>query len=253
MLNNLCLMLFVWCVSANLAIATSLAQQVKSLKPMIVGVGSYLPTRRPPQSIGGTGFVVGNGQYILTNHHVIPTIDTDKKEQISVISGSGKQARGHKVTLVAFDALYDIAILKLKKGRLPALKLGDDKGVQEGHDIFFIGFPIGRVLGIFPVTHRGIVSAITPNVIPQESASALTPALIRRLRDPFGTFQLDATAYPGNSGSPVFNTQGAVIGIINKVLIKESKESILAKPSGITYAIPIHFAKQLLQQHGIRY
>jgi len=238
---------------AHGAAATSLVQHVATLKPAIVAVGSYLPTRRPPQSILGTGFVIGNGQYILTNAHVIPDINQSEREQLSVISGTGKKAKIHKVTLVATDTLYDIAVLKLKKGRLPAVILGDDARVKEGEDIFFMGFPIGQILGVFSVTHRGIISAITPNVIPQASARALTPALIKKLRDPFGAFQLDATAYPGNSGSPVFNAQGAVIGMVNKVFIKESKETILSKPSGITYAIPIHFAQQLLQQHKIAY
>jgi serine protease Do len=63
-------------------------------------------------------------------------------------------------------------------------------------------------------------------------------------------FQLDATAYPGNSGSPVFDPDtGEVIGIINMVLVKAGKESVLAQPSGITYAIPAsHLATMIAAQ-----
>ena len=65
-------------------------------------------------------------------------------------------------------------------------------------------------------------------------------------------FQLDATAYPGNSGSPLYNPDtGAVIGIVNKVFVQESKENVLQKPSGISYAIPIRYARALLAKAGL--
>jgi len=67
------------------------------------------------------------------------------------------------------------------------------------------------------------------------------------MRNPFMVFQLDATAYPGNSGSPVYEPQtGRVIGVINSVFVKESRESILQKPSGISYAIPSAYVHSLL-------
>ncbi|MCB1737317.1 MAG: serine protease, partial [Gammaproteobacteria bacterium] len=60
--------------------------------------------------------------------------------------------------------------------------------------------------------------------------------------------------YPGNSGSPVYHPEtGAVIGIINKVFVKETKEMVIEKPSGITYAIPIKFAKDLLRANKVEY
>ena len=63
-------------------------------------------------------------------------------------------------------------------------------------------------------------------------------------------FQLDATAYPGNSGSPVFELDnGRVVGVINSVLVKETRESVLSNPSGITYAIPAKYIQQLLKEH----
>jgi len=65
----------------------------------------------------------------------------------------------------------------------------------------------------------------------------------------FNIFQLDATAYPGNSGSPVFNSEsGEVIGIINMVFIKSTREAALSNPSGISYAIPATYLKALLFQ-----
>lgn len=71
---------------------------------------------------------------------------------------------------------------------------------------------------------------------------------VRQLkRGSFSIFQLDATAYPGNSGSPVFDAgSGEVIGITNMVFIKGSKEAAVSQPSGITYAIPENYLKDLL-------
>lgn len=75
---------------------------------------------------------------------------------------------------------------------------------------------------------------------------------MNRLSAPYNVFQLDATAYPGNSGSPLYHTEtGQVVGIINKVFVQESKESVLQKPSGISYAIPINHVQDLLRSSGI--
>jgi len=65
-------------------------------------------------------------------------------------------------------------------------------------------------------------------------------------------YQLDATAYPGNSGSAMYHAStGEVVGIINKVFVQESKEAVISKPSGITYAIPVKYLHQLLKANNI--
>jgi S1-C subfamily serine protease len=93
-----------------------------------------------------------------------------------------------------------------------------------------------------------MVSAITPIAIPQAHASELQPALVRRLASAmFPVFQLDATAYPGNSGSPIYDpATGDVVGIVNMVFVKGTKESALSQPSGITYAVPAKHIAALL-------
>ena len=76
--------------------------------------------------------------------------------------------------------------------------------------------------------------------------------LLRRLQSPYNVFQLDATAYPGNSGSPLYDPDtGEVIGVINKVFVQESKENVLSKPSGISYAIPVNHIQNLLKEKGL--
>jgi S1-C subfamily serine protease len=73
--------------------------------------------------------------------------------------------------------------------------------------------------------------------------------MLRRLSDPYDVYQLDATAFPGNSGSPVYRPEsGEVIGLVNKVFVQESKEAALERPSGITYAIPVDYIKRLLRR-----
>ena len=109
-------------------------------------------------------------------------------------------------------------------------------------------FPLGTVLGFYPVTHRGMISTISPIVLPAQSSRQLTVEMIKRLNAPFNIFQLDATAYPGNSGSPVYSVEnGRVIAVLNMVFIKETKEAVIEKPSGIAYAIPADYIKALLE------
>ncbi|PKM12000.1 MAG: serine protease [Gammaproteobacteria bacterium HGW-Gammaproteobacteria-3] len=220
------------------------------LKSGVVAVGTFMPTRNPRGVFLGTGFVVGNGSLVATNAHVLPkSLDAAHREEMAIfVRRSGKSEMAY-VKQVAIDSVHDVAILKLSgSGRLPPLKLGVVGHVQEGRLYAFTGYPIGMVLGLYPVTHRGIVSAITPMAIPQLSTRQLNPKMIKRLRHPYNVFQLDATAYPGNSGSPLYDVEsGEVVGIINKVFVKESKEAVLSNPSGITYAIPINHLQDLLK------
>jgi S1-C subfamily serine protease len=106
------------------------------------------------------------------------------------------------------------------------------------------------VLGLFPVTHRAMIAAITPIAIPAPRADKLDARVVRQLTSgAYTVFQLDGTAYPGNSGSPVYHPQsGQVVGIVNSVFIKASKESALTQPSGITFAIPAQKLQELLER-----
>ncbi len=237
---------------AQQTLAAELAETIERIKPAIVGIGTMQHTRRPPGKFVGTGFAVGDGRHVLTNAHVIPqSIDEGSREFLAVLASQGADIR--KARVIKVDPQHDVALLRIEGARLPALRLGNSGHVREGELYAFTGFPIGMVLGMRPVTHRGIVSAITPIVIPQLSARQLDSEMIRRLRTPFEVFQLDATAYPGNSGSPLYDpTNGDVVGILNLVFVKESKEAVLEKPSGISYAIPIEHARALLRSAGLR-
>lgn len=227
---------------------------IDAVRPSIVGVGTAYPIRQPigdtrASQLYGTGFVVGDGTIIATNLHVLPELQGNENNQtLAVFVGRGSDAIIRPAQLIAQDRIHDLALLQIQGVPLPAMTIGDSEGVREGETIAFTGFPIGAVLGLFPVTHLGIISSITPVAQPTNNAGSLSPAQMRRMRSPFNVFQLDATAYPGNSGSPVYRkSDGQVIGVLNSVFIKESRESALENPSGISYAIPAIFLKTLLE------
>ncbi|MGJ9418444.1 serine protease [Massilia sp. CMS3.1] len=232
--------------------ADGLARTIPTIKPSVVGVGSFLKTRSPSVVFTGTGFAVGDGLSIITNAHVVPmTLDTAKMEELGVVVGSGQDFRFRPARLVALDRAHDLAHLRLTDGPpLPALALGDSRMVAEGQVLALTGFPLGMVLGLNHVTHRATLSAITPIVMPSISSRRLDARAITQLqRDPLKIFQLDGTAYPGNSGSPVYDVEtGAVLGVINMVLVKGLKETAITSPSGISYAIPARYVQELLQQ-----
>jgi S1-C subfamily serine protease len=242
--------LICWAVAVPGPLAAApLPDVVERITPAIVAVGTLARIRQPPARFLGTGFAVGEGRHVITNYHVIPEdLDAKAKERLAVFVGEGKRVRAREAEVAAVDRRHDLALLRLDGAPLPTLTLGDSDRVRAGEDVAFTGFPIGMVLGLHPVTHEGIVSSVTPIATPMGSSRRLSPEVIQRLSDPFAVFQLDATAYPGNSGSPLYRPDtGRVVGVINMVFVKESKETVLEKPSGITYAIPIRFARDLLR------
>jgi S1-C subfamily serine protease len=228
---------------------------IEHVKSSVVAVGTAQPTRSPPFQFRGTGFAVADGTLIVTNAHVLPAaIDPARAEAITIAvperTKDGQQrAQLREARQVAVDKSVDLALLKISGPPLPALKLRAD-GVSEGQEVLFTGFPIGAVLGLFPATHRGMVSAITPIAIPQARAAELNAATLRKLESgAFPVFQLDATAYPGNSGSPLFDpATGEVLGVVNMVFVKGTKEAVLTQPSGITYAVPARHLRELLDK-----
>jgi S1-C subfamily serine protease len=225
---------------------------IERVKASVVAVGSFQRTRSPAFRFLGTGFAVGDGATIVTNAHVLPaTLDTDKLETIAIlVPGPGRTAQVRPAARGATDPAHDIALLRIEGAPLPALAVRDSDGVREGEAVLFTGFPIGNVLGPHPATHRGMVAAITPIAIPPAHSSQLDAKAIRQLASgAFPVFQLDATAYPGNSGSPVYSPEtGEVLGVVNMVFVKGSKESALTQPSGITYAIPSRHLVELMKR-----
>lgn len=229
--------------------AQNMVDVIKHIKPSTVAVGTFQQTRSPSADFRGTGFVVGDGLSIITNAHVLPpALNTEQKEMLGIITGEGANPTFRSAVVAAVDKEHDIAHLRISGTPLPALKMQDSDKVEEGQMLAFTGFPLGMLLGMRHVTHRAMLSALTPIAMPASTARQLDAKTISQMqRSPFMVFQLDATAYPGNSGSPVFDPEtGGVVGIVNMVYVKGVKENAISNPSGITYAIPGKYISRML-------
>jgi S1-C subfamily serine protease len=226
------------------------ADVIAKTKPSIVAVGTYQRTRSPAFVFRGTGFAVSDGTLVVTNAHVLPpSLAEDQFETLAVLlPGDERADNGRSAVRVAMDRDRDLAVLRIAGAPLPPLKIGDAPKVREGDGVLVIGYPIGNVFGAYPVAHRAMVSSIVPVAIPGASAAQLDPRVVRRLAGgAFSIFQLDAIAYPGNSGSPVLEpVTGEVVAVVNMVLARGTRESALSQPTGITYAIPAQYVRDLV-------
>src|SRR5262249_12171419 len=228
-------------LTASLAIphpagGAELTQTIERVKPSIFAIGPFLKVRSPAVQFGGTGFVVADGRYVVTNAHVaMRPLDEEKKESRVVLVSKDGAGQVRAAEVVAVDKDHDLALLKIAGDPLPALKLGDSAGVREGQQLVLTGVPIVAVLGFHPATHRAMIAAITPVARPGITAQQLTAQAIDRIRNSFyHVFQLDGTAYPGNSGSPLYDPDdGTVYGIINAVFVQGTREAAISRPSGI--------------------
>lgn len=161
----------------------------------------------------GSGFVISEDGYVVTNNHVV-----DKAEDIQVILEDGKK---YKADIVGKDAKTDIALLKIEpETGLQAVTLGNSDNLKIGDWVMAIGNPFG--LG-YTVT-AGIVSA--------KGRSLGLGAY-----DDF--IQTDAPLNPGNSGGPLFNLNGEVVGV---------NTAIAARGQGIGFSIPINMASHIINQ-----
>lgn len=171
-----------------------------------------IPREQKRRSLG-SGFVISDDGYILTNNHVV-----EKADEITVILLDKEEFQAE---VVGTDPKTDIALIKIKAERkLPGVPLGDSEGLEIGQWVVAIGNPFG--LGHTVTT--GIVSA-KGRVIGS---------------GPYDDFiQTDASINPGNSGGPLFNLKGEVVGI---------NTAIIQGGQGIGFATPIHLAKSVLGQ-----
>ncbi len=226
------------------------ADTLLTVKPAVVGVGVFNPTGSPRASLQGTGFAVLDGLHVVSCAHIFAKpLDPEKKETHAVFIGRDRQMSVRAARVVATDKSRDLALLKIEGDPLPTLKLGDSAQAREGWQLYFTGYPIGSVLGLNPSTHRAGLAAIIPVFTPLQNAAQLTARTLKQAKDAYEVFELDAIAYPGNSGSPVWHPDtGEVLGVVNSVYVKGSKEAALSAPSGISYAIPAKYVHRLLEQ-----
>lgn len=229
------------------------ADMLPTIKPAVVGVGTFHPTASPRANLKGTGFVVLDGRYVVSCAHIFDKpLDSEKNEIYAVFLGRDRQMGVRTAQMIAVDRARDLAVLKIDGEPLPTLKLGDSSRVREGEQLYFTGYPIGSVLGLNPSTHRAGLAARIPIFTPVAAAAQLNVRALKQASEPYEIFELDAIAYPGNSGSPVWHPDtGVVLGVVNSVYVKGVKETALTTPSGISYAIPVTYVHALLRKAGV--
>ena len=167
----------------------------------------------------GSGFIITEDGYVVTNHHVI-----ENSTKITVIKYDGTE---YEAQLVNSIASVDIAVLKIE-GTFTAAKLGDSSELQVGDFVCAIGTPSS--LELAGTMTYGIISAINRNMTITDSTGAVVKTM--------SLLQTDATLNPGNSGGPLINMYGEVIGINTLKLTDEFE--------GIAFSIPMSYAIDII-------
>lgn len=180
------------------------------------------PMQRQVQSIG-SGVIYDAKGYIITNAHVV-----SGATQIKVVL---PDKREFDAGIVGIDQIHDIAKLKISGNRLPVAKLGDSSDLIIGEWSIALGNPYGFLMNDSkPSVSVGVISALNRSFAPREDR-----------HDYKAMIQTDAAVNPGNSGGPLVNINGEVIGI-NTFIFSENGGNI-----GIGFAIPINSVKAILQ------
>lgn len=175
----------------------------------------------------GSGFIISPDGYILTNHHVAGTAS-----KIIVTTTEGKK---YDAELIGSDKISDIALLKINAKNLPYLKLGNSDDVLLGEWVIAMGNPFGLFdLNSKPTITVGVVSNKGVNFVNQNSV----------YKD---MIQTDAAISSGNSGGPLLNSLGEVIGV-NTVIYSTATSSSGAGSIGIGWAIPINRVKKVIDK-----
>ena len=173
---------------------------------------------------GGTGFVINQQSgLILTNRHVV----TDTEAEYTVLTNEGQR---YEATVVARDAVNDMALVQIQDKNLPAVRLGDSDSVQIGQTVIAIGNALGEYRN---TVTKGVISGIGRNVVAGDNRGSS-----EQLE---GVFQTDAAINPGNSGGPLVNLQGEVIGM---------NTAINSQGQLIGFAIPVNEAKRMIDSYN---
>ncbi|WP_062465840.1 S1C family serine protease [Demequina maris] len=175
----------------------------------------------------GSGFVIREDGYILTNNHVVEGSDNDT---VTVVMSDGSEYDG---TVVGATGDYDLAVVKIDKDGLTPLVLGDSDELVVGDDVIAVGSP----LGLESTVTTGIVSALHRPVTAGDSSST---AFIDAI-------QTDAAINPGNSGGPLINSDGEVIGI-NSAIASLGSSSSEAGSVGLGFAITSNQARRTAEE-----
>ena len=175
------------------------------------------PRGRQSRSMG-SGFIISDDGYIVTNHHVVEGAET--------VTVRLSDRREYDAELVGLDERSDLALLRVEAADLPKLELGTNDTLEVGEWVLAIGSPFGLDFSV----SAGIVSA-KGRSLPTESGENYVPFI-----------QTDVAINPGNSGGPLFNLEGEVVGV-NSQIFTRSGGSI-----GLSFAIPVSVLRNVVAQ-----
>jgi serine protease Do len=210
-------------------IDTTITQAVEKIGQAVVTVQGTIPGgssffgRLPDESVTGSGVIISSDGYIITNNHVV-----EGTSQVSIMLADGTQL---PAKVVGTDIYADLAVLKAD-GSMPAVAaLGNSDGLKPGETVIAIGSPLGDFVNTVTV---GVVSA---------TGRALDTGQGYQMED---LIQTDAAINQGNSGGPLVNLAGEVIGINTLVVRGSGFGSAVAE--GLGFSIPINTAKAVADQ-----
>jgi serine protease Do len=180
--------------------------------------GSAPPRQNRAQPATGSGFIISEDGYILTNNHVVENAD----EIIVALS----DRRQREATLVGADKFSDLALLKIDATDLPTVEFGDSDELEVGEWVVAIGSPFGFEHSVT----AGIVSA-KGRSLPGDNGANYVPFI-----------QTDVAINPGNSGGPLFNLKGEVVGINSQIFTRSGGFM------GLSFSIPVNVALNVVRQ-----
>ncbi len=199
----------------------------------VVGINSDITTNvwgmQVQGSVSGTGFVISEDGYILTNYHVIEdAYNTNSPITVMFSSESGYDTTEYTAEVIGFERNNDVAVIKIDATGLSAATLGSSSDLLVGDTVYAVGNPLGELT--YSMT-PGIVSA-TDRVITTEEGR-------------MNMFQISAAVNEGNSGGPVYNAYGQVVGIVTA---KPNTSSSGTSTEGIGFAIPVDDAVRIADE-----
>ena len=165
--------------------------------------------------------------YIITNNHVVESAATSGTIKVEFADGSEIAA-----TIVGRDRMYDIAVLQVRKGNLPAIALGDSSKISVGEEVLAIGSP----LGLANTVTQGIISAINR---PVTAGTTDSTSYVNAI-------QTDAAINPGNSGGALVDARGRIIGVNSAIATLTSGGT--SGSIGLGFSIPINEAKRVIEE-----
>lgn len=195
---------------------------VETVGPSVVAISirKKRATNRPGEEGAGSGVIITPDGFVLTNNHVVESSDA---LQVSLTDG-----RSFAAQVIGADPATDLAVIRISDGGLPASELGDSDSLKVGQLVIAIGNP----LGFQSTVSAGVVSALGRSLRSQSG----------RLID--GVIQTDVALNPGNSGGPLVDSRGRVVGI---------NTAMIYMAQGISFAVPINTARWVVTElvmHG---